>query len=247
MGDTPELTSRKGSLGNIELSRFSDINDEKPSGRYTPDILAGVYRGIRKLPSVKLSRSPSRLNLKNSSNSLHSATSSTSSVQAPSELQNPQHVRNLTLQYSLAKPLPKSPPCRDSISPHDSTSPNLPSVPEGEITDLRFPDPSPSTSPLPTPPPKPEGYSYLDSRPSTMESASGSQAQYPYGGHETNNSMGSVSSARYDSQDPNNDLKPRGNGSSSGGPSPNVAQGRSNPVGGPSNGPSTHLDRKSVV
>ncbi|CAF3453713.1 unnamed protein product [Fusarium graminearum] len=241
MGDTPELTSRKGSLGNIELSRFSDINDEKPSGRYTPDILAGVYRGIRKLPSVKLSRSPSRLNLKNSSNSLHSATSSTSSVQAPSELQNPQHVRNLTLQYSLAKPLPKSPPCRDSISPHDSTSPNLPSVPEGEITDLRFPDPSPSTSPLPTPPPKPEGYSYLDSRPSTMESASGSQAQYPYGGHETNNSMGSVSSARYDSQDPNNDLKPRGNGSSSGGPSPNVAQGRSNPVGGPSNGPSTHL------
>ncbi|PTD10586.1 hypothetical protein FCULG_00007765 [Fusarium culmorum] len=236
MGDTPELTSRKGSLGNIEL-----INDEKPSGRYTPDILAGVYRGIRKLPSVKLSRSPSRLNLKNSSNSLHSATSSTSSVQAPSELQNPQHVRNLTLQYSLAKPLPKSPPCRDSISPHDSTSPNLPSVPEGEITDLRFPDPSPSTSPLPTPPPKPEGYSYLDSRPSTMESASGSQAQYPYGGHETNNSMGSVSSARYDSQDPNNDLKPRGNGSSSGGPSPNVAQGRSNPVGGPSNGPSTHL------
>ncbi|UZP44905.1 hypothetical protein NXS19_012717 [Fusarium pseudograminearum] len=131
MGDTPELTSRKGSLGNIELSRFSDINDEKPSGRYTPDILAGVYRGIRKLPSVKLSRSPSRLNLKNSSNSLHSATSSTSSVQAPSELQNPQHVRNLTLQYSLAKPLPKSPPCRDSISPHDSTSPNLPSVPEG--------------------------------------------------------------------------------------------------------------------
>ncbi|CEI39675.1 hypothetical protein FVEN_g1959 [Fusarium venenatum] len=241
MGDTPELTSRKGSLGNIELPRFSEINDEKPSGRYTPDILAGVYRGIRKLPSVKLSRSPSRLNLKNSSNSLHSATSSTSSVPTASEIQNPQHVRNLTLQYSLAKPLPKSPPCRDSISPHDSTSPNLPSVPEGEITDLKFPDPSPSTSPLPTPPPKPEGYSYLDSRPSTMESMSGPQAQYPYGGHETNNSMGSVSSARYDSQDPNNDLKPRGTGSGSGGPSPNVAQGRSNTVGGPSNGPSTHL------
>ncbi|KAL6924245.1 hypothetical protein ACHAPO_003462 [Fusarium lateritium] len=240
MGDAPELTSRKGSLGNIELPRFSEINDEKPSGRYTPDILAGVYRGIRKLPSVKLSRSPSRLNLKNSSNSLHSATSSTSSVPTASEIQNPQHVRNLTLQYSLAKPLPKSPPCRDSISPHDSTSPNLPSVPEGEITDLKFPDPSPSTSPLPTPPPKPEGYSYLDSRPSTMESMSG-QAQYPYGGHETNNSMGSVSSARYDSQDPNNDLKPRGTGSGSGGPSPNVAQGRSNTVGGPSNGPSTHL------
>lgn len=239
MGDTPELTARRGSAGNVEPSRFSDLtNDEKPSGRYTPDILAGVYRGIRKLPSVKLSRSPSRLNLKNSSNSLHSAHSSTSSVPIASEIQNPQHVRNLTLQYSLSKPLPKSPPCRDSISPHDSTSPNLPSVPEGEITDLRFPDPSPSTSPLPTPPPKPEGYSYLDSRPSTMESTSGA---HPYGGHETNNSMSSVSSARYDSQDPNDNLKPRGTGSVSAGPSPNVAQGRSNPVGGPSSGPSTHL------
>ncbi|RFN53750.1 hypothetical protein FIE12Z_1922 [Fusarium flagelliforme] len=243
MEDTPELTSRKGSVGNIEnTSRFSEITvDDKPTGRYTPDILAGVYRGIRKLPSVKLSRSPSRLNLKSSSNSLHSAHSSTSSVPPNIETQNPQHVRNLTLQYSLAKPLPKSPPCRDSISPHDSNSPNLPSVPEGEITDLCFPDPSPSTSPLPTPPPKPEGYSYLDSRPSTMESASAAQSQHPYGGHETNNSMSSVSSARYDSQDPNNDLKPRST-STSAGPSPNVAQRPAQPVGGPSSsGPSTHL------
>ncbi|SPJ85835.1 related to ral2 protein [Fusarium torulosum] len=242
MVDSPELTIRQDPTGNDDNPRFPDlVSDDKPTGRYTPDILAGVYRGIRKLPSVKLSRSPSRLHLKSSSNSLHSANSSTSSVQVPitSETSPAQHVRNLNLQYSLSKPLPRSPPCQDSAPSLDSTSPNLPSVPEGEITSLYYSDPSPSTSPLPTPPPKSE--SYLHSRSNTMESMNASQSQHPYGAHETNNSMSSVSNAsRYDSQDPNDNLKPRST-STSAGPSPNVAQGRSNPVGGPSNGPSTHL------
>ncbi|KAJ9424633.1 hypothetical protein QL093DRAFT_2219445 [Fusarium oxysporum] len=220
MVDSPELTIRQDSAGDEPPSRFSDlVNDEKPTGRYTPDLLAGVYRGIRKLPSVKLSRSPSRLHLKSSS--------------AP-----PQHARNLTLQYSLSKPLPRSPPYQESIHPQDSTSPNLPSVPEGEIPSPKFFDPSPSTSPLPTPPPKTE--SFFESRSNTMESTS-APPQHPYGAHEANNSMSSVSSAsRYDSQEQSDGLKPRGTGSASAGPSPNVAQ-RATPVGGPSNGPSTHL------
>ncbi|KAG7418759.1 hypothetical protein ACKAV7_004122 [Fusarium commune] len=238
MVDSPELTIRQDSAGDEPSSRFPDlVNDEKPTGRYTPDLLAGVYRGIRKLPSVKLSRSPSRLHLKSSSGSLHSAHSSTSSAPPASEAP-PQHARNLTLQYSLSKPLPRSPPYQESIHPQDSTSPNLPSVPEGEIPSPKFFDPSPSTSPLPTPPPKTE--SFFDSRSSTMESTS-APPQHPYGAHEANNSMSSVSSAsRYDSQEQSDGLKPRGTGPASAGPSPNVAQ-RANPVGGPSNGPSTHL------
>ncbi|KAF4448896.1 hypothetical protein F53441_7758 [Fusarium austroafricanum] len=237
MVDTPELTIRQDSAAD-ESSRFSD--DEKPTGRYTPDLLAGVYRGIRKLPSVKLVRTPSRLHLKSSSNSLHSAQSSTSSVQPISEVPTPQHARNLTLQYSLSKPLPRSP--QESIHPQESTPPNLPIVPEGETTALKYSEPSPSNSPLPTPPPKENNFNFLDSRPSTMESTSAAAQQQLYGAHEANNSMSSVSSAsRYDGQDPNDNLKPRSTGSVSAGPSPNVAQGRANPVGGPSNGPSTHL------
>ncbi|KAG5755831.1 hypothetical protein H9Q69_003639 [Fusarium xylarioides] len=231
-------TSYLDSAGDEPPSRFPDlVNDEKPTGRYTPDLLAGVYRGIRKLPSVKLSRSPSRLHLKSSSGSLHSAHSSTSSAPPASEAP-PQHARNLTLQYSLSKPLPRSPPYQESIHPQDSTSPNLPSVPEGQIPSPKFFDQSPSTSPLPTPPPKTE--SFFDSRSSTMESSS-APPQHPYGAHEANNSMSSVSSAsRYDSQEQSDGLKPRGTGSASAGPSPSVAQ-RATPVGGPSNGPSTHL------
>ncbi|KAI1036281.1 hypothetical protein LB503_003262 [Fusarium chuoi] len=238
MVDSPELTIRQDSAGDEPPSRFPDlVNDEKPTGRYTPDLLAGVYRGIRKLPSVKLSRSPSLLHLKSSSGSLHSAHSSTSSAPPASEAP-PQHARNLTLQYSLSKPLPRSPPYQESIHPQDSNSSNLPSVPEGQIPSPKFFDPSPSTSPLPTPPPKTE--SFFDSRSSTMESTS-APPQHPYGAHEANNSMSSVSSAsRYDSQEQSDGLKPRGTGSASAGPSPSVAQ-RATPVGGPSNGPSTHL------
>ncbi|KAJ4246576.1 hypothetical protein NW762_013517 [Fusarium torreyae] len=249
MVDSPELTIRQDSTGNDDSSRFPDPSpDDKPppTGRYTPDIFAGVYRGIRKLPSVKLSRSPSRLHLKSSSGSLHSAHSSTSSVPTAttnSETSAVQHVRNLTLQYSLAKPLPRSPPVQDSVSPLDSTSPNLPSVPEGQPTTPNF-ESSPSPSPLPisppTPPPKTDFQ--MDSRTSTMDSNSAPPPQHVYSAHEANNSMSSVSSAsKYESQDPSDNLRPRGAGSTSAGPSPNVAQGRSNPVGGPSQGPSTHL------
>ncbi|RSM14416.1 hypothetical protein BHE90_002510 [Fusarium euwallaceae] len=244
MADSSELTVRQDPPAVDDFSHFSDSDsdDGRPpptTTRYTPDLLSGVYRGIRRLPSVKLSRSPSRLNLKSSSSSLHSASSSTSSVQKPSESSAVQHVRNLTLQYSLAKPLPRPPPSRDSVSPLDSNSPtNLPSVPEGQVTP-NYPDPSPAQSPVPPPPPKEPA---MDSRTSTMDSNSSAPPPHMYGAHEANNSMSSVSSSRYEGpQDPNNNLKPGATGAASAGPSPNVAQGRSNPVGGPSQGPSTHL------
>ncbi|KAF4982785.1 hypothetical protein FDECE_17441, partial [Fusarium decemcellulare] len=236
MADSSELTIRQDPPPD-DLSRFSDSDsDDKPppAGRKTPDLLSGVYRGIRKLPSVKLSRSPSRLNLKSSSSSLHSAHSSTSSVQK-SETSAIQHVRNLTLQYSLAKPLPRPPPPGE-LSPLESTSPtNLASVPEGQVTPS-YPDPSPSQSPLHL-----RTESRMDSRTSTMDS--NSSAPHAYGAHEANSGMGGISaSSRYDAaQQSSDNLKAQASGSASAGPSPNVAQGRSQSVGGPSQGPSTHL------
>ncbi|KAM5350636.1 hypothetical protein ACJ41O_007141 [Fusarium nematophilum] len=247
MADSSELTVRQDPPPSDDLSRFSDSDSDdgpSPAGRYTPDLLSGVYRGIRKLPSVKLSRSPSRLNLKSSSSSLHSAHSSTSSV-PKIESSAIQHVRNLNLQYSLAKPLPRPPPNRDSASPLESTSPtNLPSVPEGEVTDS-FPEPpsqSPQLQPQLQPQPQPQP-PRMDSRTSTMDSNSSAPPTHVYGTHEANSSMSSVSSVRYQgSQEPNGNLKVMTpSGSASAEPSPSVPQGRSTSVGGPSQGPSTHL------
>ncbi|KAF4983534.1 hypothetical protein FZEAL_1069 [Fusarium zealandicum] len=240
MADSSELTVRQDTLLVDDLSHFSDSESDDrppPAGRYTPDLFSGVRRGIRKLPSVKLSRSPSRLNLKSSSSSLHSANSSTSSVQKPSDTSAIQHVRNLTLQYSLTKPLPRTPHRRaESASPLEAPSPtNLPSVAEGQVL-KNVPDPSASESPLPPLPPK------MDSRTSTMDSNSSAPPAHGYSAHEANNSMSSVSSSRHEGpQEPSDNLRPRGAGSVSAGPSPNVAQGRPTAVGGPSQGPSTHL------
>lgn len=238
MTDSSELTSRQDSAQD-DSSRFADSeNSEKllPPSRYTPDIFSGVYRGIKKLPSVKLSRSPSRL--KNNSSSSHSAHSSTSSV-GGSASKSPestavQHVRNLNLQYSLAKPLPRPPPPQraDSASLDPGSANSLPSVPEGQVSETSYFDS------LNTPvPPK------MDSRTSTMDSNSSVPPAHMYGTQDVNSSMSSLaSSSRYDAtQDPSGDLKPRATASASGGPSPNMAQGRSAAVGGPSQGPSTHL------
>jgi hypothetical protein len=113
-------------------SRFSieDLDDPpSSSGRYTPDIFSGVYRGIKKLPTVRLPRSSSRLNLRGFGNqspvgvggqtpptpidSGGRATPQPPQEQQPQlqqqQQQQQQHARKLSLQNS-DKPLPQAPP-----------------------------------------------------------------------------------------------------------------------------------------
>lgn len=153
MADPPELTGHQDpSPLQPDLSRFSDSeSDDRPpptaTGRYTPDILSGVYRGIKKLPSVKLTRNPSLLGLRNHSSP--GSVSSASSAPPQSLRRTPppplQHARNLSLQHSLAKPLPEPPPFEESASP---TTP--PANPDHTLSSV-LEDESPETSPFSKP------------------------------------------------------------------------------------------------
>lgn len=241
MADPSELTVNQDPRApNDDYSTFSDSEaEERPqprtTSRYTPDIFSGVYRGIRRLPSVKLPRSSSILGLKSS----FSPVPDTTPPPPPPLSKTPessaiQHVRNLKLQYSLAKPLPQPPP--ESTSPLEPPAANdLPIVLEdddGDFSDIDIPIPTPTA--------------VMDSRTSTMDSkTSAPPTAQVYGhdpnAHDMNSSVSSLSSQRQDNSDEN--LKPRSTGSASAGPSPAVSQGRTpTSVGGPSQGgPSTHL------
>ncbi|KAF7549269.1 hypothetical protein G7Z17_g6504 [Cylindrodendrum hubeiense] len=238
MADPSELTVNQDPRAPADdYSCFSDSEaEERPqraSSRYTPDIFSGVYRGIRRLPSVKLSRSSSILGLKSSSSP---APETIPPPPSKNETSAVQHVRNLTLQYSLAKPLPHPPPEVEPTTPQPAAiSKDLPIVFEDD-------DDFPETD-LPTSKPQ-----TMDSRTSTMDSNTSAPTGHVYGQdpntHDVNSSVSSLASARQESADES--LKPRstgsGSGGTSGGPSPAVSQGRTpTSVGGPSGGPSTHL------
>ncbi|KAK7417834.1 hypothetical protein QQX98_004308 [Neonectria punicea] len=265
MADSSELTGSQDSRAPADdQSCFSDSEAEerpqRPSSRYTPDIFSGVYRGIKRLPSVKLPRSSSILGLKSSSPAPDSFPTPPTSSKAPDSFPNPlpipkapessaiQHVRNLNLQYSLAKPLPNTPLSGDSTSPSQLVAPKeLPIVFEDE--DDADDDEDYSDIQLPPPRPNPPNHKKMDSRTSTMDSGSSAPpAGNIYGqdpsAHGLNSSVSSLASARHESDHESRDnLKPRSTGSTSGGPSPSVSQGRTpTSVGGPSQGgPSAHL------
>ncbi|KAF7543234.1 hypothetical protein G7046_g10041 [Stylonectria norvegica] len=248
MPDYLELTSRQDvSNPQSEPSRFSEdhTEDRVPTiGRKTPDIFSGFSRGFRKLPSVKLSRSPSLLGFKNTSPS--SVDSSTSPSFAPlpslarSQTTTSQHARNLSLQDSLGKPLPLPPPPQPSFEPRSSSLANnaLASVLEDEVSGIESVEPMTDT----------RRHTKMNSRTSTINSNSSAGAGHLYGGQaqDMNSSMSSLSSSgRYEGADePRDGLAPRA-GQASAGPSPAIGQGRTpgqgTPVGGPSQGSSTHL------
>lgn len=241
MADPSELTALQNPSKN-DLSQFSDSETDEQqhqhppsSGRYTPDIFSGVYRGIKKLPNVKLSRNPSLLGLKNlnigGSPSPPPAPDSSRRTPTPTTASISQHARGLSLQHSLAKPLPEPPSVTSPVSPATPLTSlyntfSTPTIAEGETFDH--------------PPRLVE--SRLDGRIGAMDSSNhtaaagrvyGAHDQYP---QDMASSMSSVaSSARNEGgEDSRDGQNGRINGQASTGPSPAVTQGRTPATGGSS-------------
>ncbi|RYC80110.1 hypothetical protein BFJ63_vAg17004 [Fusarium oxysporum f. sp. narcissi] len=142
MADSSELTSHPAVPLVDDPSRFSESKEHKkysPVHRYIPNTFSGAYRLIRELPSVKLSRSPSLLDLKNTSPGFYSANSPTISagggISITADSSASQHIQKLDFQSSLAKPLPRPPILRaDSAPPQCSgIASNLRSVLGGQV------------------------------------------------------------------------------------------------------------------
>ncbi|TQN70798.1 Protein ral2 [Colletotrichum shisoi] len=222
----PGLTSNQS-----DLSRFSDSEpeqDRSPPGKSTTDILSGVYRGFKKFaPSrdgeSRLTRQPSlsRLGLHSVSPSLTSTPSpppSSTPTPVPNSSKNRplQHGRSLSLQSSLAKPLPEPPPSIPS-----PTGPDVPPAAHYNIGSLGAIEEGPADD--------------IDSRTSTMDSSvSADRSQVYASGSGYNADMASsqsslASSSRQDGSEDmreNPSLTPRSNGPLSAGPSPSSTQNR---------------------
>ncbi|KEY73015.1 hypothetical protein S7711_04678 [Stachybotrys chartarum IBT 7711] len=269
--DEQELTSpnQSHSSSQLDLSRFSDSDPDElpplPADRsYTPDIFSSVYRGIKKLPSVKVTRKPSLLNLRGltSSPSPGHATSASQGASSGTKLRtspspplsepssahpsrggtpNPfrsQHAKNLSHGNSTDKPLPEPPP---QLNPVNFPSPPVPP----KFSNLGGPGALEQTTPTTAP-----VGSSMDSSGSAAAGEAGTQgtasAQQAALGHQNmNNSTSSlVSNSQANGDDNKDGLTPRSNGPMSG-PSPSPGQGRTgtagNPVAGPPQGASAHL------
>lgn len=211
------------------------------SGRYTPDIFSGVYRSFRKLPSVKISRSASRLNLRTIGSTSARSDSPPSAVDtrgpsggnsggnsgSGSAIGANQHASNLsssiTLQ-SLDKPLPDTP--QQATWRGGNT---------GEYDDAARSTPTHLDR-------------FIEQRPDTrldmMDQNNGAHAGNIYAGgssehysQDVNSSMSSLTSGRNDSvvEDAVRDqATSRSNTGTPSGPSPAVSQGRT-PQQQPSN------------
>ncbi|WYZ43802.1 hypothetical protein EsH8_VII_000238 [Colletotrichum jinshuiense] len=226
----PGLTSSQSSTQG-DHSRFSDSEPEQersPPGKSPADILSGVYRGFKKFaPSrdgdSRLTRQPSLSRL-----GLHSVSPSLNSTPSPPPSSTPtpvpfsskprplQHGRSLSLQSSLAKPLPEPPPSIPS-----PTGPDVPLAAHYNIGSLGAIEESPADD--------------MDSRTSTMDSSvSADRAQIYSNGSGYNAEMASsqsslASSSRQDGAEEmreNPNLTPRSNGPLSAGPSPSSNQNR---------------------
>ncbi|ESA41929.1 regulatory protein ral2 [Neurospora crassa OR74A] len=118
----------------FDLSRFSDSESEEQTSRSparTPsEFLSSAFRGIKKITPgreefARLTRQPSQLGLRRPAES-NIPTAERPSISSPIHIKSPnplqaQHARSLSLQNSLAKPLPEPPP--PTLSP---TSPSTP-------------------------------------------------------------------------------------------------------------------------
>ncbi|KAL2163609.1 hypothetical protein VTH06DRAFT_5667 [Thermothelomyces fergusii] len=222
-------------------SRQSDSESEERLPSKSPSaVISSAFRSIKKITPTR----PPKLSLRQPSESDAPALeASLSSAPLPPESARPpppQHARSLSLQDSLAKPLPEPPP--PQLSPASPLTPlAVPQQPRGLATIL-------DTEP------EEDG----DSRPGTMESASSMETGgglYGRGeaGHgqdvSINSSQSSLqsslaSSARHDGQDDRNgNPTPKSAGPVSTGQSPNNGQPRtqagSAAVGTPT--PSAHL------
>ncbi|TDZ28088.1 Protein ral2 [Colletotrichum spinosum] len=226
----PGLTSNQPNTQG-DLSRFSDSEpeqDRSPPGKSPADILSGVYRGFKKFApsrdeSSKLSRQPSlsHLGLKSISPSLGPspsppASASPTPIPSSSKTTRPlQHGRSLSLQSSLAKPLPEPPPSQPSPTGPDAP----PAASQYNYASLGAIEEGPADD--------------NESRTSTMDSSvSAERAQMYAGGSGYDADMASsqsslASSSRQDgAEDMRDNLTPRSNGPLSAGPSPSSNHNR---------------------
>ncbi|KAL2208313.1 galactose oxidase [Sarocladium strictum] len=234
------MASPTGLTGSQELLEHSetsttDTDDSRdttvPVGRTTPDIFAGVYRGLRKLPSVRL---PSKVSLPSLRRDPSPAQTDAISEQVSVDDATPtghQNANSVSFIQSLDKPLPRPPPGSTQVqSPTSSAQYSTPTLPGTPISSLEE--------------------SQLDRNEGSMDGGasaglSNGQNNYMQG---TSGSMSSLaSSLRQDGGEENGErLAPRHNGQGSAGPSPSMSSGRAPPsgsqsVGGPSQGSSAHL------
>ncbi|OLN96960.1 Protein ral2 [Colletotrichum chlorophyti] len=229
----PGLTSSQSSQQG-DLSRFSDSEPEQersPPGKSPADILSGVYRGFKKFaPSredgSRLTRQPSlsRLGLHSVSPSLSSnpsppASSTPTPVPNSSKNRPLQHGRSLSLQSSLAKPLPEPPPSIPSPTGPEPPGAQYSNIGSLGAIGLGAIEEAPADD--------------MDSRTSTMDSSvSADRAQMYSGGSGYNADMASsqsslASSSRQDgAEEVRENLTPRSNGPLSAGPSPSSTQNR---------------------
>ena len=212
-------------------SQFSDSESEIPdlqhatSGRYTPDIFSGVYRSLKKLPSVKLSRHPSKLNLRNIGRTESPVPDYFGTL--PHENQ---HARNLSITpQSLDKPLPDPPPPFSNERGGDDydeapTPRHIERILESRLdTRLDIMDHNNGASP---------GQMYAG------------QEQYP---HDANSSMSSLASNGAAEDAARDAAAARSNNGTPSNPSPSVSQGRTpqqqqqQTTGATTQTPSSHL------
>ena len=237
-------------VGHNDFSRFSDSESEErtersPSSRSPSELLSSAFRGIKKITPgrddfAKLARQPSHLTLRRPSEPFI-PTIERPAVSAPLPVKSPgpnqsHHARSLSLQNSLAKPLPEPPP--QHLSPTGPLTPLAHSAQQGSLATILDADDA-----------------GMDSRTSTMDSTSSVEAgggglymrSQDGAGQDAgiNGSQSSLGTAsKPDGVDERTDnLTPRSNGPLSAGTSPNIGQARTPAAGAPvgTAGSSSHL------
>ncbi|KAK5659227.1 hypothetical protein OQA88_1318 [Cercophora sp. LCS_1] len=215
-------------VGHNDFSRFSDSENEErsPSTRSPSELLSSAFRGIKKITPgrddfAKLTRQPSHLNLRRPSEPFV-PTIERPAVSAPLPSKAPgsqgHHARSLSLQDSLAKPLPEPPP---QLSPTGPPTPLAQQTHQASLATILDTE---------------EG---MDTRTSTMDSASSAEmgaglylraqvqdSQSQDAGVNSSQSSLPGTSKPQGQEDRVDNLTPRSNGPLSAGPSPNAGQAR---------------------
>lgn len=237
-------------------SYFSDSETDDPSPAKSPsDLLSGVYRGIKKLaPTRDESPKPPPISIRGRFSPAPAAALDSAPLPSSRYRSPPQHGhghnRSLSLQDSLAKPLPQPPPDDDDDDDHHhhhhhvlstSTPPLTLTATTGldTIIDDDFGCESGRDTAMDH-----HRSNTMDSTASSGSPAPAYQGQDTYDLSSSQTSLASIGGgSRSDAAEPKDNLTPRSNGPLSAAPSPSVAQqprtpSSSNP---PQSASSSHL------
>ncbi|KAI0409798.1 hypothetical protein F4802DRAFT_603976 [Xylaria palmicola] len=217
----------------FQLPQLRDLENKSPSAlaalRSPTDLLSDVYRGIRKaIPS----REPSFRSRIAAGGFTNLTPPPVSSALASVPRRGQQHVRNLSLQDSLEKPLPAPPP--PSLPPLSTFAPLSPAIHPPDSFGTFFHSDTDTAN--------------MENRSNTMDSTTSMPPGQMYGGsNDANGSQGIPGGvARADGDGQFDNLTPRSNGPQSAGPSPQAPSSGRTPalgaaVGTSSTGSSAHL------